>query len=70
MQICIRALLYPHMKAHVYTDPVLIIIGILLLASLLTFFSGLIPYPYGILVLTIFFIARLLSLQTSHSNRT
>lgn len=70
MQLCIRARLYAQMKTHVYTDPILIIIGLLLLASLLTFFSGLIPYPYGILVLTIFFVARLLSLQKPYSDKT
>ena len=48
-------------------DPVLIIIAVLLIASLLAFIGGLFPYPYGLLVLLIFFVARLLAIQNKKS---
>ena len=47
-------------------DPILTLLIGLLLASLLAFFLGVIPYPYGLLVLAVFIAARILYL---HSNR-
>ena len=46
-----------------FTDPVLLVLLGLLLASLLAFILGFIPYPFGLLILTIFIAARLLYLQ-------
>jgi hypothetical protein len=45
-----------------FLDPVLVILLALLLASLLAFAGALIPYPYGLLVLGVFVIARALYL--------
>ena len=42
-------------------DPLLVILGGLLAISLLAFFSGVIPYPFGMLVLSAFIAARVLS---------
>jgi len=44
-------------------DPILMLLIGLLLASLLAFFLGVIPYPYGLLVLGAFIAARLLYLR-------
>ena len=44
-------------------DPVLIILSGLLVASLLAFFLGIIPYPFGLLVLAALIAARLLHLR-------
>ena len=46
-----------------YTDPLLIVLAGLLGASLLAFFAGLIPYPYGLFILGAFIFARILYLQ-------
>jgi dihydroxy-acid dehydratase len=43
-------------------DILLLIIGLLLIATLTAFFTGLTTYPCGILVLSLFFIGRLLHL--------
>jgi hypothetical protein len=45
------------------TDPVLITLSGLLGASLAAFFAGLIPYPFGLLVFGILFLARVLYLR-------
>lgn len=42
------------------TDPVLIVLVALLLATVTAFFAGLFPYPFGLLVLTVLIAARLL----------
>ncbi|WP_018861543.1 MULTISPECIES: hypothetical protein [unclassified Thioalkalivibrio] len=41
-------------------DTPLFILGLLLIASLTTFFTGVLPYPIGWIILIIAFIARLL----------
>ncbi|WP_020146638.1 hypothetical protein [Thioalkalivibrio sp. ALJ15] len=43
-------------------DTPLLILGLLLIASLAAFFTGVLPYPIGWIILTIAFIARLLFL--------
>lgn len=43
--------------------PLLIIIG-LLAATLVAFFSGLFPYPYGLIVLLALLVARLLAVRS------
>jgi hypothetical protein len=40
-------------------DPLLLVIGALLLMSLTAFLCGLIPYPFGWIVLSILFVLRL-----------
>jgi len=45
------------------TDPLLITLSVLLAASVMAFFLGLIPYPYGLLVLGFFIISRVLYLK-------
>ena len=44
-----------------FRDPVLAIAAGLLAASLLAYFLGAIPYPYGLLILSALIAARLLS---------
>ncbi len=44
-------------------DPVLIALLGLLFATLLAFFLGIIPYPYGLIVLAAFIAARILYRQ-------
>ena len=44
-------------------DPVLMILAGLLLASLAAFLLDLTPYPFGLIVLTIFIIARMFYLK-------
>ena len=44
-------------------DYVLLVLLGLLLTSLVTFFLGVIPYPYGLLVLAAFIVARILYLK-------
>jgi dihydroxy-acid dehydratase len=41
-------------------DPVLLLLSALLLASLAAFLSGILPYPFGLLVLAALIAARLL----------
>jgi len=45
------------------TDPILITLSLLLAASVTGFFLGFIPYPYGLLVLGFFIVARNLHLK-------
>ena len=45
-------------------DVPLLIIAALLVATLTAFLSGLFPYPFGLLVLLAFLIARLLQLRS------
>lgn len=51
------------MKSSLYKDPVLIVLGTLLLISLGAFLGGLMTYPYGVLVLMIFLLARVMHLR-------
>jgi len=44
-------------------DPLLFALLALLAASLVAFFLGAIPYPFGLIVLTVLIVARVLSLQ-------
>lgn len=44
-------------------DLLLLIIGLLLAATLIAFFSGILPYPFGWIVLGLLFTARLLHLR-------
>ncbi|MGH8660112.1 MAG: hypothetical protein ACREV4_17045 [Gammaproteobacteria bacterium] len=44
-------------------DPILLVTGILLLATAVTFLTGLIPYPFGWIVLSVVFILRLAHLR-------
>lgn len=46
-------------------DTVLLVLIALLLASLSAFFLGLIPYPYGLLILAAFIAARVLQLLST-----
>ena len=50
-------------------DPLLISILLLLISSLGLFLTGIFPYPYGLLVLSLFLIARLLFLQGKARDR-
>jgi hypothetical protein len=50
----------------VFKDPALLTIGALLLATIVGYLTGLLPYPFGIIVLSVMFLARLLSLQRNH----
>ena len=45
------------------TDPVLLILSGLLLASLTAFLLDFIPYPFGLIVLTIFIVGRVYYLR-------
>lgn len=45
------------------TDPLLITLSVLLAASVTAFFLGIIPYPYGLLVLGFFIVSRILYLK-------
>ena len=44
-------------------DPLLLLIVILLIVSVIAFLGGLIPYPFGLLVLFAFLIARIIHLS-------
>lgn len=44
-------------------DPILLVLIGLLLAALVAFFLGIIPYPYGLLILAAFIAARILYLR-------
>ncbi|MGB5441921.1 MAG: hypothetical protein WBN57_04775 [Gammaproteobacteria bacterium] len=46
-----------------FKDPVVLVLSGLLLASLLAFILGIIPYPFGLFILTIFIAARIFSLR-------
>ena len=46
-----------------FKDPVLLVLLGLLFASLLAFILGIIPYPFGLLILTIFIAARIFHLK-------
>lgn len=40
-------------------DPVLLFLSGLLVLTLSAFFAGLLPYPFGLLILTVFIMARI-----------
>jgi hypothetical protein len=49
----------------VISDSVLLIIVALLLATVVGYLTDLLPYPFGIIVLSILLVARVLSLKMS-----
>ena len=51
-------------------DIPLMIIGALLIATLIAFFTGILPYPIGWIILTVAFIGRLIVLKSAHKGRT
>jgi len=46
-----------------HPDRILVVLIVLLLASVAAFLSGLLPYPLGFIILSIFIVARILHLQ-------
>ncbi|NNJ95393.1 MAG: hypothetical protein HKP57_11650 [Halobacteria archaeon] len=46
-----------------HLDRILVVLIVLLLASVAAFLSGLLPYPLGFIILSIFIVARILHLQ-------
>jgi hypothetical protein len=44
-----------------FRDPVVLTLGVLLLSTLAAFAVGVVPYPFGWMVLCIFLMARILS---------
>jgi hypothetical protein len=44
-------------------DGPLLIIALLLAITLFLYFNGVFPYPFGFIILCVFFIARLMSLK-------
>lgn len=46
---------------HYFRDPVLLGLVGLLLLTVAAFLAGVLPYPFGILILLVFIVARLLS---------
>ena len=51
------------MRKALYSDTILLLIVILMAATLTGYISGYFPYPFGLLVLGAFFVARLLYLR-------
>jgi dihydroxy-acid dehydratase len=50
-------------------DWILVILGVLFLATLTAFFLGIIPYPIGWIVLAFLFSARLLQIKNRNRSR-
>lgn len=48
---------------NMHLDWILLLLTGLLLATLAAFFSGMLPYPFGLIILSIFIIARILYLR-------
>jgi dihydroxy-acid dehydratase len=46
-----------------YLDRILLVLVGLLLASVAAFLAGLIPYPFGLIVLSVFILGRILYLK-------
>lgn len=46
---------------HYFKDPVLLGLVALLVLTVAAFLAGVLPYPFGILILLVFIVARLLS---------
>jgi hypothetical protein len=57
--------LYGQERNPVISDSVLLIIVALLLATVVGYLTDLLPYPFGIIVLSILLVARVLSLKMS-----
>jgi dihydroxy-acid dehydratase len=52
------------MRGKIKLDIVLLFIGLLLLATLIAFFIGLFPYPFGIVILSLALAGRILQLRS------
>jgi len=46
-----------------YPDRILVVLIVLLLATVASYLTGLLPYPFGFIILSIFIIARILHLR-------
>ena len=44
----------------IFKDPILLILLGILALSLLAFLTGVLPYPFGMLILSVFIVARIL----------
>ena len=44
----------------IFKDPILLILLGMLALSLLAFLTGVLPYPFGMLILSVFIVARIL----------
>ena len=53
------------MQLSPYVDITLIILASLLLLTLLLYLTGAFPYPYGLFILLIFLVARVLHIRAS-----
>ena len=62
-----RSRLMNTMKITPYIDSMLIIIALLFIITLLLFLNDVFPYPYGLFILLIFFIARILHIRARNS---
>ena len=51
------------MFEHTHIDLALLIIGLLLTATLLAFFAGVFPYPFGFFILAFAMLGRILQLR-------
>ncbi len=51
------------MKKAVYSDTIFLLLVVLIAATLAGYMSGFLPYPFGIIVLGLFCVARLLYLH-------
>lgn len=49
---------------HVQIDSLLLVIALLLTATLTAFFAGLFPYPFGVVILSLALLARVLQLRS------
>jgi len=52
----------PRSRHILYSDIVVLVTGTLLIATILGFLTGFLPYPVGVIVLSIVFVARILFL--------
>ena len=53
----------PEVHMKVKFDLVSVLLAIVLIATLLAFFAGIFPYPYGWIVITLFLVFRLASIR-------
>ncbi|MCB1750650.1 MAG: hypothetical protein KDI74_02935 [Gammaproteobacteria bacterium] len=49
---------------RIFRDPLLLLLLTILAISLLAFMAGLLPYPFGLLVLSAFIVARILRISS------
>ena len=57
------------MKRGIASDPLLLLLALLLALSLLAFLGGALPYPVGLLVLSALLVARSAHLLAKQRNR-